>query len=171
MNLLRTARAIVVITVSSAFLSHASDVTDARTYVLVRHAERSTTDGDTPLSEAGRTRSRILADLLRDVNLQSIYVSQMIRTKETAEPIARLKGLQPESISTTEMDSLVEKLRKTPSGASVLVVHHSGTLPRIIEKLGASSSPIPENEFDRLYVVTLPATGKPSVLMLRYGAK
>jgi broad specificity phosphatase PhoE len=169
MNLCRVmlALALVACTVFAA----SAEPTDVRTFVLVRHAERSTSDGDTSLSEAGRDRAQALAHLLRDVNFQAIYVSQMIRTKETAAPIAHLKGLEPQSIATTEMDRLMEKLRNAPAGAAVLVVHHSGTIPQIVQKLGASTSAIREEEFDRLLVVTVPSQGKPSVLTLRFGAR
>jgi hypothetical protein len=69
-------------------------------------------------------------------------------------------------------DVLVEKLKHLPSGGSALVVHHGGTIPTIVEKLGAGKiPPLREDEFDRLLIVTIPATGTPSVVTLRYGGR
>lgn len=166
---LRLALCLLILAVPTLLQAAGSPAAEARTIVLVRHAERSSTDGDTPLSEAGRMRARALADILRDLKLQAVYVSQMIRTKETADPIARLKSVEPESIPTTEMDRLMDRLSKTPAGSIVLVVHHSGTIPQIVQRLGASTPAIREDEFDRMVVVTIPGEGKPSLLTLRYG--
>lgn len=53
-------------------------------------------------------------------------------------------------------------------GVAVLIVHHSNTVPVIAEKLGAKIEPIADQEFDRLVVITIPTTGSPSVVTLRY---
>ena len=144
---------------------------DTKTIILVRHAERVSPDGDNALSEKGRERAQALARVLRDNDVRQIYISEMIRTRETAEPFAVLKGLKPEVVSTKQLDVLVEKLRQTPAGGVVLAVHHGGTIAQIVEKLGGGKiAPVQENEFDRLIVLTIPAQGKARVLTLRYGS-
>ncbi len=45
------------------------------------------------LNEAGRAQAEAVAERLREVPLAAIYSSPLERTVETAEPIARLKGL------------------------------------------------------------------------------
>jgi hypothetical protein len=48
------------------------------------------------------------------------------------------------------------------------VVGHSNTLPEIISRLGAGTvQPIGDDDYDRLFVVTV-AAGKASVLTLHY---
>ena len=137
--------------------------------ILVRHAERSPGEGDVPISASGRERAHALARLLRDTDITTVITSQMMRTKETAGPLAQAKGLTPEVLPADKLDAVVEKIRGL-RGQTVLVVHHSNTVPVLVEKLGAATTPIRDDEFDRLVIVTLLPQGAPSVVTLRYGA-
>ena len=140
------------------------------TIVLVRHAERITPNGDVALSEKGRERAKALAYAIADLKLHAIYTSQMIRTVETAAPAAAAASIGSEVVPVEKTDVLVEKLKQLPLGSNALVVNHSGTIPTVVEKLGAGKiPPVREDEFDRLLIVTIPATGAPSVVTLRYG--
>jgi broad specificity phosphatase PhoE len=144
----------------------------ARTIVLVRHAERITPNGDVALSAKGRERANALAYAISDLRLHAIYTSQMIRTIETAAPVAEAARIESEQVPVEKTDVLVEKLKQLPPGANALVVNHSGTIPALVEKLGAGKiAPVDEGEFDRLLILTIPATGVPSVLTLRYGGR
>jgi broad specificity phosphatase PhoE len=138
------------------------------TVILVRHGERSPGDGDVPLSDRGRERAAALARLLVDANIRSIITSDMIRTQQTAAPVAKQAKIEPEIIPADKLDAVVERIRAM-KGGTVLVVHHSNTVPQLVEKLGAKTPPIRDDEFDRLIVLTLPANGA-SVVMLRYGS-
>ena len=141
--------------------------TTTTTVILVRHAERVPGEGDVALSDRGRERANALARLLVDTDLQSIITSQMIRTQQTAEPVAKLKALKLHILPADKLDAVVERIR-TVKGGTVLVVHHSNTVPVLVEKLGGKTPPIRDDEFDRVVVMTLPAGGSPSVLTLRY---
>ena len=46
------------------------------------------------LNEEGRAQAEALAERLRDVPISAIYASPLERTRETAEPLARVKDLQ-----------------------------------------------------------------------------
>lgn len=140
----------------------------ATTVILVRHAERAPGEGDVPLSVAGRDRAQALAQVLRDTDIRAIITSQMIRTKQTADPLAQQQKITPEVLPADKLDAVVEKI-KSLHGNVVLVVHHSNTVPTIVEKLGGVLTPIRDNEFDRLVIMTLPAQGAASVVTLRYG--
>jgi hypothetical protein len=50
------------------------------------------------------------------------------------------------------------------------VVGHSNTVPEIVARLTGRTDvpPIGEEEFDTLYVVTVPTIGKASVLRMKY---
>jgi broad specificity phosphatase PhoE len=147
---------------------------DARTVVVVRHAERlSPTDQDSPLHDRGRARATELARVLRDANIKTILTSQFIRTRDTAAPIATEKGITPVVLPRERLDELVEKLRQIPPGTTALVVHHSDTVPAIVKKLGGAANSMSDEEYDRMLIVTLPTGQQPkaSVLTLRYGAK
>jgi broad specificity phosphatase PhoE len=69
--------------------------------LLARHAETDwNRDGrfqghaDPPLNERGREQARALAELLEGEALEAVYSSDLRRAHETAEIVARLKGLE-----------------------------------------------------------------------------
>jgi len=140
----------------------------ATTVIVVRHAERASPDGDSPLSGPGRERAQALAQLLRDTPLRAIITSQYVRTKDTAQPIARQKQIAPDALPADNLDAVVDRI-KSFGGGTVLVVHHSNTVPEIVAKLGGQTEPMRETEYDRLLVVTVTPAGS-NVLTLRYGA-
>src|ERR1044071_2972996 len=66
----------------------------ATTVVLVRHAEKAADPReDPPLLESGNTRAQELARILEPVGIKAIYTSQFLRTKQTAEPLAKQLGI------------------------------------------------------------------------------
>jgi phosphohistidine phosphatase SixA len=159
---------VLLLSVSSVG-SLATQASPATTVILVRHAERETGQGDDPLSAQGRARAQALAYVLRDANIKTVMTSGVTRTRQTAEPFARQAGLTPEVLPTDKLDTVAERIRGL-RGSIVLIVHHSNTVPVLVERLGAKVPPIADAEFDRLIVMTIPADGSPSVVTLRYGA-
>lgn len=141
----------------------------ARTVILVRHAERvGTMAGEEGISAAGRCRAEVLARMLADSGIRRIFTSEVQRTRETAEPLAKKLGLQPEAVVAKDVDALVQKLQAGAAGEVALVVGHSNTVPQIIERLGGGKVTIADAEFDRLFVVTLTGAKDATVLGLRY---
>jgi probable phosphoglycerate mutase len=49
---------------------------------------------DPPLSETGRQQAARLAEWLRDEQIDALYASPMRRARETAEPLAAMRGLE-----------------------------------------------------------------------------
>jgi broad specificity phosphatase PhoE len=142
----------------------------ARTVILVRHAERAGgTDPSVGINEAGRCRARVLAGLLSDAKVRSIYTSEIARTQQTAEPLAQRLSIKPEVVRAKDIDGLVAKLRARTEEGTVLVVGHSNTIPAIVERLSGETEPtIGDGEYDRMFVVTLIGPNQASVVMLRY---
>jgi len=141
-----------------------------RTVILVRHAERA--GGNDPsigINEAGRCRATVLAGMLSDAKVKSIYTSEIARTQQTAEPLAQKLSIKPDVVPASDIDALVAKLRARTEEGTVLVVGHSNTLPVIVERLsGETEPPIGEREYDRMFVVTLIGPNQASVVVLRY---
>ena len=143
--------------------------------VVVRHAEKGTDDPKDPsLSEAGKERAQRLATALKDLPISDIVASQFKRTQQTAQPTAEAQGIQVH-VKPIEGDSmefartLAAHIRQDHAGQALLVVGHSNTVPEMVEALtGTKPAPIADDEFDRVYVVTLPADGKPRFVVLRY---
>jgi phosphohistidine phosphatase SixA len=134
-------------------------------FFLVRHAEKADQSEDPPLTEQGRLRAEGLARLLKDAGVERIYSSDFTRTRETAAPLADALGLEVVSYDPKALSALADVLLSS-SGRS-LIVGHSNTTPELAGLLGgAPGPPIPEDEYDRLYVLTRQA-GVTTTVVLR----
>lgn len=140
-----------------------------RTFILVRHAERAGQDSDSELSEAGHKRASLLAEVLRDINPGFIFTSEFRRTKQTAAPLAKTKGLVPVAVATTP--ALIGRLKALAPGSVAIVINHSNTVPEIAAALGASTPPIEDSEFDRMLLIRWSPPSPAEILTLRYGPK
>lgn len=139
------------------------------TIILVRHAEKGPGQ-DPPLIEAGHKRAGALAHAVSSAGVAAIFVSEALRTQQTADSAAALLGLTPEIIPANSVDELANRIKSDHQGEVVLVVGHSNTVPQIIEKLGVSSPPaIPETEFDNMFIVHRHKYGLRELTHLKYG--
>ena len=132
---------------------------------VVRHAERAE-DGtnDPPISADGERRARLLAAMLRDSGITHIYTTDYLRTRATAAPIARDAGLVPYVYDPGEPAALAGRLRATPGRH--LVVGHSNSVPDLVVALGGDPhGEIAQDEYDRLYVLTLASDAVTTVLL------
>jgi broad specificity phosphatase PhoE len=143
----------------------------AATAILVRHAERAGgMSAAALLSPAGEERARQLSQVLKDAKIERIYVTEVRRTQQTAEPIAARLHLKPIVIAKGDIDALVSQLRKAGDNETVLVVGHADTVPLIIDRLsGGSVPPFSDTEYDRLVVLVTGTHAKAQVVTLRYG--
>ena len=125
------------------------------TLFLVRHADVPA--GTNPhLNAAGQTRGNELIRVLGGAGIAGIYASEMIRTQETAQPLAAHLGLVVKVIDAADSAAVVQDVRARHAGQSVLIVGHSNTIPEIVSQCGGPPvSPIAPTEFDRLFVVTM----------------
>lgn len=143
----------------------------AATIIIVRHADRNSgMSADALLSPAGEERAKALAQVLKDAGIDRIYVTEVRRTQQTAEPIAARLHLTPIAIPQNDMDRLVSQLLGLGENETALVVGHANTVPAIVERLGAGPAPaMADAEYDRLTVVVTSAGGKARAVTLRYG--
>ena len=135
---------------------------------VVRHADR--VPGLDSLTDAGRVRAQDLARFLADADLDSVFTTDVARTRATAAPAAARIGVSVATYAPNEHAQLATRL--TRPGLRSLVVGHSNTVPELVRALGADPGPpIREaDEFDRLYVVTVvPGGATTSAVLLRYG--
>ena len=152
------------------------------TFVVVRHAEKATDDPENPgLSAAGRARATALAERLRDTPLVATYATEFRRTQQTAQPAAALHGVPVQAyFARGPAAEVVAQWRQAHDAGTVLVVGHSNTVPAIIAALGGPAVTIADEEFDGLFVLTVPASAAaapgaaaapaPTLVTLRYGA-
>jgi 2,3-bisphosphoglycerate-dependent phosphoglycerate mutase len=147
------------------------------TVIFVRHAEKGLLPADNPsLSEAGKNRAVELARQLVDADVvagvDAIYSTSYRRTEETVQPVATALGLPITSYDASNTETIMDEIVKLHKGKIVLVVGHSNTVPALIGNMGASKKvpEIKENEYDNIYVVSIPWFGKTKTIRLRYGA-
>lgn len=148
-------------------------VSDLTTVILVRHAEKVASTGDDPaLSETGAARAAELARILADVPVDVIYTTQFLRTRDTAAPLAKARGLEAVVVTAgkTYATEMAKIIREKHAGKTVLVVGHSNSTSNLLRELGVKNPPsIDETRYDDLFIYTI--SGNTSRLVpLRYGA-
>lgn len=187
-------------------LALAAEPAPPTTIFLVRHAEKTDGTENPNLSPEGLARAEQLGEMLRSAGISAVFSTDLCRTAQTADPLARALGL-PLSVGTLDKDAtsldpcdpaltapvaafdtsedhadrVAARIRMLHKGQRVLVVGHSNTVPALLRALGGpslcpdpfraasdGSCLIPDDEYDDLFVLTVPAKGDPQLLRLRY---
>jgi phosphohistidine phosphatase SixA len=146
------------------------------TIVVVRHAEKQVgAISDAPLSPQGEVRASRLAQMFGDNEpfgrLDRIYVTNTRRTQQTSAGVAQRLGVNAIVVDAkTDSSELARRVLRENRSGRALIVGHSNTVPEIVAALARVQNvpPIGEEEFDTLYVVTVPTIGKVSVLRMKY---
>lgn len=146
------------------------------TILFVRHADTdlAVPGGDPPLNARGTARAVLLADFLQSIDVvagvDAIYASEFRRTQQTAAPLAARLGLEVEIADPYDVVEFMANVKRRHQGEIVLVVTHADILPTLVEELHGSDdiAEIQPNEFDRVYIVSIPWWGKVKTLELRY---
>jgi broad specificity phosphatase PhoE len=142
--------------------------------VLARHAEKDLSSiQDPPLSAEGERRAERLAQMFgrgKGVGrIDAIYVSDARRTQQTAAPLAERLGKQAIVVPAADLKGLASRVMHEHEGGSVLVIGHSNTVPELIHELGdIDVPPIADDEYDTLYVLSIPSFGQASLLRMEY---
>jgi phosphohistidine phosphatase SixA len=146
------------------------------TVYLIRHGEKmSETAEDPNLSAKGRARAESLAVQLRDSGVNMIITTNLVRTIQTAAPLARLRHIRPivipiDATIEAHVKRTADEIRRHP-GATILVVGHNNTIPKIVEKLGGGDiGDICTNEYSNLIIMVIPKGKPPQLLIESYGA-
>ena len=157
-------------TLFSAALSTPASAAE-KTVILVRHAEKaSETERDPDLSLRGRDRALKLTEFLRGQHIDAIFVTDLVRTQQTAAALANTRKLIPTVLKAGDTKGTAHKIQALPPGAVALVVGHSNTVPEIARALGVTKNvDIDDSEYDRVFVVVLGKDGSaPTLLEFRY---
>ena len=147
------------------------------TVYLVRHAETAAQPADDPpLTPAGEARAKELAAALADAGVQAVITTQLLRTRDTARPLAERFSIAPEVVpvgrSAREHAKAVADAVRAHAGQVVLVVGHSNTVNLIVEQLGGPRMPdICDKAYANLFTVQM-SDGRPTRLVrAEYGAR
>ncbi|HJW17286.1 MAG TPA: phosphoglycerate mutase family protein [Flavisolibacter sp.] len=125
-------------------------------YFVVRHAEKETTvtmGSDVPLSAQGKERAEALKDLLISSHIRSVYATNFLRTRSTAQPLTDALNL-PIQVYEPLDTNLVKMLRNR--NENILIVGHSNTVDNIVNTLMGSvviPGDLKESQYGDLFVV------------------
>jgi broad specificity phosphatase PhoE len=173
----RRIQAVVIYVTLALGLAWFFELQATTTIIFIRHAERASMSAEDPgLSDAGRRRAAELTRQLVDADvvagIDAIYSTSYRRTQETVQGLAEALDLPVNIYAPDDNEAVLNTILKSHKGKIILVVGHSNTIPTLIADLGASKKvpPINENEYDNIYVVSIPWFGKTKTIRLRYGA-
>lgn len=172
----RRIQVIIIYTLIAVGLAWFFESQATTTIIFVRHAEKALLPEEDPgLSPDGQRRVAELTRQLKDADVVAgidvIYSTPYRRTEETARPIATALNLPINSYDAADTEAIMEFILREHKGKIILVVGHSNTLAPLIGNMGASKKvpEIDENEYDNIYIVSVPWFGKTKTIRLRYG--
>lgn len=123
--------------------------------ILLRHAEK-VLDGskDPNLTEAGEQRAEKLRLMFSDINIDRVFSTPYRRTQKTVAPLANEKGLNIEIYDPKDLnftDFLFQKVKGTTS----LIVGHSNSIPKLVNKLIGSEKyqELSEDEYGKIWIL------------------
>lgn len=140
----------------------------SRTVYVVRNAETASAAADA-LSPAGQKRAQCLAETLKDSGINKIFVSDVKATQQTAEPLANALKIKASVVPARDSSTLARNVLYSAGTGDILLVGDRNTLQVTISRLqGGTPKPIAENEYDRMFVLTITDGGGAQTAMLRY---
>jgi 2,3-bisphosphoglycerate-dependent phosphoglycerate mutase len=124
------------------------------TYYISRHAEKSGTNmtANPPLSAEGEKQALDLRAYLTGKGIKSIYSTNFIRTRSTAEPTSVAINVPIQVY--TQVNDLVDTLKATGKG-NVLIVGHSNTVDDIVNRFTGvgTMTDLADSEYGNLFIV------------------
>ena len=132
--------------------------------VLTRHAEKASDDADPALSDKGNARAARLARLLARSAPTRLFATDTKRTQGTLAPLATAVHVAVEVRPARDIAGLSRELLELPSGAVVIVAHHSNGVPKLAHALGVElpkldAGNLAHDAFGRVFLV-VPSCGE-----------
>lgn len=150
--------------------------------IMVRHAERD--EGlDPPLNEEGLVRAKALADELEEEGVTAIFYPELIRNRQTADPLAQRSGAARREFNAVEIADtkslantfVAEVVSKYAGGVVVWIGNTgpaiegvpSGNLQEIYTRLGGTG--YPPIKYRSFYTIVLHDDAPPTITESVYG--
>ena len=143
-----------------------------KTIWVVRHAEKLTDDlkdANPDLNEKGLQRAEDLKQYLSKKKIEKIFSTPFLRTKNSAEPLAKMLNIEVEIYQTKVNADFANKIKALPN-RNILIVGHSNTVIEIVKTLGAKPpvQTLKDDDYDFLFEVKIKGD-KAFVKTHRYG--
>ncbi len=164
----------IVITTGLAWFFESQATT---TVIVTRNADQiSLAASNAGLSDSGSVRADELARVLEDVDvvagIDAIFVTADRSARDTSVPLAMLNEAPVHTVEDpADAEALVERILNDYKGEIVLVITQPEYIQPVIAEMAGSKKlpPMADNEYDNLYIVSIPWFGKVKTLRLRYG--
>lgn len=141
------------------------------TYILVRHAEKVDDSADPELSEEGVERVIRLSKMLSEVSFDAVYSTPLIRTRETARPIAEENNLDITEYNHRTVDETVSRWKELHSGETILISGHSNTTPMFANALLGRehfAGWFDDSDYGNLLIITVTGSGESELIHIRF---
>ncbi|MBL4708877.1 MAG: histidine phosphatase family protein [Flavobacteriales bacterium] len=145
------------------------------TFVLVRHAEKTGNGQQDPISALGFQRADSLAYTLKYMDLDAIYATQYLRTRQTVSKVAQAEGINITPYNATsdslQVRAFLLNILNTKKGKRILIAGHSNTIPLMLNILeGKNNFPnINGSVFDNLFISPAKYLSGNEIYHLKYG--
>ncbi|RUO73528.1 histidine phosphatase family protein [Idiomarina ramblicola] len=126
---------------------------DTYTLYFTRHMEKADDKTDPELSLVGKQRAQVLAQVLKNSNIEAIFSTQFKRTQQTAESLANYLGLPVENYPSKDFKGIMTSIKGLKKNA--LIVGHSNTVSELIKAAGGTAKALEEDEYGDLFQVVV----------------
>ena len=142
----------------SGYTQSNSEKTNTTTYILIRHSEKNlsdTTNKNPNLTEKGTKRSENIARTLINVPIDYVFSTNYNRTLQTAAPISKSKNV--ETLLYNPKDLYNEEFKKLTKGKTTVIVGHSNTTPKFVNKIIKEDKyqNLDEKEYSKLFIIKI----------------
>jgi phosphohistidine phosphatase SixA len=156
-KIFRGKRQILLLFLAWTFLFSNAQAEEEKSFsiYLVRHAEKlSGQPGD--LTTCGKQRAEDLIEILRSVDIETIYSTDVLRSTSTAQPIATQRELKIENYDRSKLEEFSKQLLQQQKNA--VVVGHLNTTPMLTGFMsGNNYKMIKGDDYSRIYQVVVVA--------------
>jgi hypothetical protein len=142
--------------------------------VLVRPVEKEIgAIDDPPLTPEGEQRAQRLARMFGETagagHLKAIYVSASRLAQQTAAPLADRLAMRPVVVPVNDVKGTAARVLREHDGEAALVIATSDSVPQLLRVLSGRDIPAArDDEYDTVFVVSIPTFGDTNVLRFRY---
>ncbi|WP_340106150.1 phosphoglycerate mutase family protein [Rhodohalobacter sp. 8-1] len=144
---------------------------DITTFILVRHAEKTSDSRDPGLSPDGIERAELLAHMLSETDIDAVYSTNLQRTTSTIQQIADMNELEIQFYDYENPEETAASWIDQHRGDVVLISGHSNTTPEFTNALLGRpyfQKMFDESDYGNLLIVTITDSDSPQLLHLRY---
>ncbi|MDH5475402.1 MAG: histidine phosphatase family protein [Cyclobacteriaceae bacterium] len=151
-------------------ISFAQSEEGITTIILVRHAEKMVSDSADPdLSPSGIERALRLKQLLINTNIDAIYSTNFLRTKNTVLPLSEALHLEVKLYDPRNRE-ITDVFLSKHEGETILISGHSNTTPQMVNTLinQQKYTSLDEKEYSKIFIVNISKQKETKVIELTY---